>query len=517
MKDKIKELRDRKAEARLGGGRKAVEKQHAKGKLTARERINLLLDEDTFMEFDEFALHRATEFGMKDRKAYGDGVVTGTGTVDGRKVVVYSQDFTFMGGSTGLVHCEKICDAIQHAMKIGCPVIGFNDSGGARIQEGIDSLHGLGKVFHSNVMASGVVPQLVAVMGPCAGGAVYSPALMDFIFMVRGTSHMFITGPRVMAEVTSEKVGFEELGGADVHSTITGVCHFAADSEEECIQLMKKLLSYIPSNNLEDPPIAESDDPPNRMDKKLETIVPTNPRKAYDMIDVIESIVDKGSLFQVWETFARNAVVGFARLAGRSVGIVANHPKVYAGCLDIDASDKVARFIRFCDAFNIPIVTFEDIPGFLPGVRQEHGGIIRHGAKVLFAYSEATVSKILVIIRKGYGGGYIAMCSKGLGADFVLAWPTADVAVMGAEGAVEIVHRSEIQESEDPEKRKRELAEDFRRGFATPYVGAAARYVNAVIEPPETRPYLIRILEDLVRKREPETLRYPRKHRNVPM
>jgi acetyl-CoA/propionyl-CoA carboxylase carboxyl transferase subunit len=517
MEDKIRDLHDKRREAHLGGGEEAVDKQHDKGKLTARERIDALLDDDSFFQFDEFAVHRATEFGMEERKAFGDGVVTGTGTVHGRKVVVYAQDFTFMGGSTGLVHCRKIRDAIRHAMKIGCPVIGFNDSGGARIQEGIDSLHGLGEVFHANVMASGVVPQIVAVTGPCAGGAVYSPALMDFIFMVRGTSYMFITGPRVIAEVTSEKVGFEDLGGADVHSTVSGVSHFAADSEQECIQQIRRLLSYIPGNNVDDPPLVDTDDPPDRMDERLEEIVPTSPKKVYDMREVVERVVDKGSLFQVMEGYDKNAIVGFARLSWRTVGIIANQPMVYAGCLDIDASDKVAKFIRFCNAFNLPLITFEDLPGFLPGVRQEHGGIIRHGAKVLFAYSEATVPKILVIVRKGYGGGYIAMCSKGLEADFVLAWPTAEVAVMGPEGAVEIVHRREIEVAEDPDSKKKELAEEFREAFASPYVGAEARYINEVIEPRETRPHLVRILDDLLTKRAPESLRYPRKHRNIPM
>jgi len=515
--EKIEKLRKAKDEAKLGGGKDAIEKQHKKGKLTARERLKTLLDPSSFIEFDDLVLHQCVDFEMSKKKVLGDGVVTGMGTIDGRLVAVYAQDVTFIGGSAGIEHCKKICRTIEYATKMGIPVIGLNESGGARIQEGIDSLHGIGLIFHENVMASGVVPQIAAIVGPCAGGAVYSPALMDFVFMVKGTSFMFITGPRVVKEVTGEEVSFENLGEVSVHSTINGQAHFTAESDEECLIMIRKLLSYLPSNNLADPPIVNSEDSPDRMDEELNYIVPTDPRKAYSMHEVIKRIIDKDSLLEVHKDYGPNVIVGFAKLNNRTIGVIANQPKVYSGCLDINASDKISRFIRFCDCFNIPLITFQDIPGYLPGVKQEYGGIIRHGAKVIYAYIEAAVPKILIIVRKAYGGGHIAMCSKALGADFVFAWPSAEVAVMGPEGAVQIISRRKIESASNPDEMKRKLTEEYRAKFANPYVGAARGYINTIIEPKETRPQLIRILEILRRKSDRGQPRFRRKHRNMPL
>jgi len=511
MKTKIRALREKLEEAYLGGGTKAIEVQHKKGKLTARERLEKLLDPGSFLELDALVLHRCYDFDMPKRKAYGDGVVTGLGTIDERQVAVYAQDFTFMGGSLGEMHAKKICKVMDLAMKLGIPLIGLNDSGGARIQEGIDSLAGYGEIFYRNVMASGVIPQIVAIMGPCAGGAVYSPALCDFIIMVTKTSYMFVTGPKVIKAVTGEDVTFEELGGAEVHGTKSGVAHFVVDSEEEALELIKILLSYLPSNNLEDPPYVDTGDDPKRSTEELENIVPVEPEKPYDVRDVINSVMDKDTFLEVHALYAPNAVVGFARLNGNVVGVVANQPKILAGCLDIDTSDKIAHFVSFCDAFNIPVITFVDVPGYLPGLSQEHRGIIRHGAKVILAYSEATVPKITVILRKAYGGGYIAMGSKHLGADVVYAWPTAEIAVMGPEGAVEIVHKRELAAAENPQELMKKFVADYREKFANPYIAAARGYVDAVIEPAETRAKLVSALEILLSKREVQP-RHPKKH-----
>ncbi|MBC7112481.1 MAG: acyl-CoA carboxylase subunit beta [Candidatus Methanomethyliales bacterium] len=516
--DKFKELNELKEKAKLGGGTEAIEKQHKAGKLTARERIEKLLDPGSFVEVDQFVVHRCYDFDMDKKRVLGDAVVTGYGTINGRTVFVYSQDFTFVGGSLSEMHAKKIAKIQDMALKAGAPLIGLNDSGGARIQEGINSLAGYGEIFYRNVMASGVIPQIIAIMGPCAGGAVYSPALADFIFMVRKTSYMFITGPKVVKAAIGEDVTFETLGGADAHAKLSGVAHFAADNDEECIKQIKQLLSYLPSNNMDDPPILECADPPDRMDEELNDVVPADPKKPYDVHDVINHVFDKGSFFEVHAQFAPNAVVGFARLNGRSVGVVANQPLVYAGCLDIDSSDKIARFVRTCDAFNIPLVTFVDVPGYLPGTKQEHGGVIRHGAKVIYAYSEATVPKLTVIMRKAYGGGYIAMCSRHLGADVVFAWPTAEIAVMGPEGAVEIIHRNELMKAKTPEEVKEitnRLVAEYRNKFANPYVAANLGYVDAVILPKETRPMLIKALEALITKREIQP-RPPKRHGNIP-
>ena len=513
MEEKIQELREMVEKAKLGGGMEKIEKQHKAGKLTARERIEKLLDPNSFVELDPFVVHRCTEFEMEKRKGLGDGVVTGYGTIDGRLVYLFAQDFTFLGGSLGEMHAKKICKVMELAMKMGVPFIGLNDSGGARIQEGVDSLAGYGDIFYRNVMASGVIPQISIIMGPCAGGAVYSPALTDFVLMVEKTSFMFITGPRVIKEVTGEEVTPEELGGPKAQATLSGVAHFTAENEEECLQMVKRLLGYLPSNNLEDPPVVETGDSPDRMDKELANIIPTDPRKAYNVYEIIERVVDKETFFEVHRHFAPNAIVGFARLNGRSVGIIANQPKAYAGCLDIDSSDKISRFVRFCDAFNIPLITFQDVPGYLPGVKQEHGGIIRHGAKIIYAYSEATVPKITVILRKSYGGAYIAMSSKHLGADMVFALPTAEIAVMGPEGAVEIVFQSLL--AEKPEA-KEELITEYRTKFANPYVAASRGYIDSVIEPHEMRPRLINALEMLLSKREVQ-FRVSRKHGIIPV
>ncbi len=514
VKEKIERLRELREKAKLGGGKERIEAQHAKGKLTARERIELLLDPDSFVEIDPFVVHRCTEFGMAEKKILGDGVVTGYGTIDGRPVFVFSQDFTVFGGSLGEMFAKKVCKIMDLAMKVGAPVIGLNDSGGARIQEGVASLAGYGDIFFRNVLASGVIPQISAIMGPCAGGAVYSPALTDFIIMVEKTSHMFITGPNVIKAVLGQEVTFEELGGALVHNQKSGVAHFIVKNEEECMQLIRTLLSYLPSNNMEDPPVVDTGDDPNRMDAELAEIIPDDPDKPYDVKEVIHHVVDNGEFLEVQPLWAPNIVIGFARLNGRTVGIVANQPLYYAGALDINSSIKAGRFVRFCDAFNIPIVTFVDVPGFLPGIDQEHGGIIRNGAKLLYAYCEATVPKITVILRKAYGGAYDVMGSKHSGADINLAWPTAEIAVMGAEGAINIIFRKELAKAKDPEKRRMELVAEYRRKFANPYVAAEKGYIDDVIEPTETRPRLISALEMLVTKRES---RPAKKHANIPL
>ena len=511
---KLAQLHELREEAIHNAGQSAVDKQHAKGKFTARERISKLLDPDSFQETDTFVRHRTTDFGMQARRPYGDAVVTGHGTIDGRRVCVFSQDFTVFGGSLGEVMAEKICKVMDLAAKIGCPVIGLNDSGGARIQEGVVSLGAYGDVFLRNVRCSGVIPQISLVMGPCAGGAVYSPAITDFIFMVKETSHMFITGPDVIKTVTGEEVGFEELGGAMSHNAKSGVAHFASDDEEQCLQDARYLLSFLPQNNLETPPrIAPADDP-LRADPELDTIVPDSPNRPYDMWEVIGRVVDDGEYLEVAEHYARNIVCGFARLDGFSIGVVANQPAQLAGVLDIESSEKAARFIRTCDAFNIPIITFCDVPGFLPGTTQEWGGIIRHGAKLLYAYAEATVPKITVITRKAYGGAYDVMGSKHLAADYNVAWPTAEVAVMGPEGAVNIIYRRDLADADDPDARRQEHIDAYKAHFANPYVAAERGYLDDVILPHETRPKLVTALRTLATKREPGPRR---KHGNIPL
>ena len=508
------EMQDKKLSLQLGGGQDKINKQHEKGKLTARERIRKLVDPGSFVELDAFVTHRSTDFGMDQVNAPADGVVAGYATIDNRPVYLYSQDFTVLGGSLGEMHARKITKVMELAMKMGCPVLCLNDSGGARIQEGIDGLSGYGDIFLHNTMASGVIPQISVILGPCAGGAVYSPALTDFIFMVDDVSKMFITGPQVVQAATGEKVTAEELGGAKTHNEISGVAHFECRSEEECFTAVRTLLSYLPQNNLEDAPVVSSNDDINRLSPELNTILPDNSSQAYDIKDVIKQIVDNGEFFEIQSLFARNIVIGFARLGGKSVGIVANQPKVKAGSLDMDASDKASRFIRFCDCFNIPIVTLTDVPAFLPGVDQEHGGIIRHGAKLLYAYSEATVPKVNVILRKAYGGAYIAMSSKHLGTDLVFAWPTAEIAVMGPEGAANIIFHKEIQAADNPMEKRQEKIQEYRDQFSTPYKAAARGYIDDVIEPEATRPRLISALEMLESKRES---RPPKKHGNFPV
>ena len=514
VEDKIKELKDREQEVLQMGGQKAVESQLAKGKMTARERLNLLFDPGTFREIDMFVTHRCVNFGMEKIGIPSDGVITGHGHVDGRPVFASAQDFTSRAGSLGEMHAKKICKVMDLALKAGVPFVGFNDSGGARIQEGIDSLYGYGEIFFRNSGCSGVIPQISAIMGPTAGGAVYSPAMTDFVFMVKKSSFMFITGPEVIKAVTGEDITFEELGGAMAHNEKSGVAQFACESDSDAINQIKRLLSYIPSNNMEDPPWVDTGDDPKRMDLSLNTIVPDNPSQSYDMKDVIHAIVDNGEIFEPHQFYAANIIVCFARLKGRSIGIIANQPKVLAGCLDIDASDKATRFIRFCDAFNIPILTIADVPGYLPGSQQEWGGIIRHGAKLLWCYSEATVPKLLLVTRKDYGGAYIAMSSKHLGADMAFAWPTAEIAVMGAEGASNIIHRREINAADDPEAKRKEKIKEYEDLFSNPYCAANRGYVDAVIVPSETRPRLIEALEIMCTKRE---LRPPKKHGNIPM
>lgn len=512
--EQIEKLKRMREEALLGGGEKRIKDQHEKGKLTARERINLLLDEGSFTEIGGFVTHRCTHFGMDKKKFLGDGVVTGYGTVDGRLVYVFAQDFTVVGGTLGHAFAEKVCRLMEHATRNGAPIIGLNDSGGARIQEGVESLAGYADIFLRNTLASGVVPQISVILGPCAGGAVYSPALTDFIFMVDKSSYMFITGPQVIKATTFEEVTQEELGGAVTHSSRSGVCHFAMPDEKSCLQMVRDLLSYLPRNNMEEPPIVRTSDRADRLDESLDTIIPDSPKESYDMYDVIKSVVDERRFLEVHANYARNIIVGFARLGGRSVGIVANQPMVQAGCLDINASKKGARFVRFCDAFNIPIVTFEDVPGFLPGTAQEYGGIIVHGAKLIYAYCEATVPRVTVITRKAYGGAYCVMSSKHVRCDINYAWPTAEIAVMGPEGAVNIVFRKELQEAENPEETRQKLVDDYREKFASPYIAAQMGYIDEVIEPRETRMKLIKALDMLQNKRDTNP---PKKHGNIPL
>jgi acetyl-CoA carboxylase carboxyltransferase component len=511
---RIQKLREKKKLSRQGGGQERIDAQHKRGKLTARERIDLLLDKGSFREMDAFVMHRTHDFGLDKQRFPSDSVVTGWGTIDGRLVYVFSQDFTVFGGSLGEVHAEKVIKTMEMAMKNGAPVIGLNDSGGARIQEGVVSLGGYADIFLRNTLASGVIPQISAIMGPCAGGAVYSPALTDFIFMVRNSSYMFVTGPDVVKAVTHEAVTQEELGGASVHSEKSGVCHVAADSEADTLYLIRKLLGYLPQNNMEDPPFIQNGDDPLRADEDLDNFIPEEPNKPYDVKEIILKVVDNGQFFEIHENYAGNIVVGFARLGGHSIGVVANQPAVLAGVLDIDASEKAARFIRFCDSFNIPLITFEDVPGFLPGTVQEHGGIIRAGAKLLYAYCEATVPKLTVITRKAYGGAYCVMSSKHIRGDFNVAWPTAEIAVMGPDGAVNIIFRKELQEATDPVARKAELVTEYREKFANPYVAAERGYIDAVIEPRKTRARLINALEMLQNKRDSNPAK---KHGNIPL
>lgn len=507
-------LRDMRKKAIQGGGLKRIETQHAKGKLTARERLDLLLDKGSFRETDMFVTHRTHDFDLDQRKYLSDSVVTGWGTVDGRLVYVFSQDFTVFGGSLGEVHSEKICKVMDMALKNGAPIIGLNDSGGARIQEGVVSLGAYADIFLRNTLASGVIPQISAVMGPCAGGAVYSPALTDLIFMVRNSSYMFVTGPDVVRAVTHEEVSFEDLGGADVHASTSGICHYIADTESDCLFMIRLLLSYLPQNNLEDPPFIPTTDDRLRTEDALDSLIPDDPSKPYEMRDVIRLIVDNEEFFEIHENFAPNIVVGFARMGGHSIGIVANQPAILAGALDINSSDKAARFVRFCDAFNVPLVTFVDVPGFLPGTSQEHGGIIRHGAKLLYAYCEATVPKITIITRKAYGGAYDVMSSKHIRGDLNLAWPSAELAVMGPEGAVNVIFRKELAEAKDPEKRRAELVSEYREKFAHPYIAASRGYLDDIIEPRLTRPTLINALEMLSNKRDSNP---GKKHGNLPL
>ncbi len=517
MEDKIKELMALRQQAKLGGGEKRIESQHKKGKLTARERLELLLDEGSFEEFDMFVCHRSIDFGLDKETYLSDGVVTGYGTIDGRLVYVFSQDFTVFGGSLSEMYAQKICKVMDKALKVGAPVIGINDSGGARIQEGVKSLGGYADIFQRNILASGVVPQISAIFGPCAGGAVYSPALTDFIIMSNKSSYMFVTGPKVVKTVTGETVNEEELGGAMVHGAKSGVTHFVADTEEEGIQLIRKLLSYLPQNNLEDPPILPCDDPIDRLEDFLNTLIPEQTNKPYDVKDVIHAVVDQHEFLEIQRHYAPNIVTGFARFNGMPVGIVANQPNYLAGVLDINSSRKAARFVRFCDAFNIPIVTFVDVPGFLPGTTQEYGGIIIHGAKLLFAYGEATVPKVTIILRKAYGGAYDVMSSKHLRGDINYAWPGAEIAVMGPKGAIEVLHQKELQLITDPEERikfVKEREEDYRKKFATPYVAAKYGYIDDVIEPRNTRFRVIRALQSLATKKDTNP---PKKHSNLPL
>ncbi|HYK91319.1 MAG TPA: acyl-CoA carboxylase subunit beta [Acidobacteriota bacterium] len=514
MTDKMKELQDLRRRAEEGGGPERRQRQHAASKLTARERIQLLLDDDSFEEFDKFVEHRCVDFGMQDQRIPGDGVITGFGRIDGRLVYVFAQDFTVFGGSLSEAYAEKICKILDMAMKTGAPVIGLNDSGGARIQEGVMSLGGYAEIFLRNTLASGVIPQISAIMGPCAGGAVYSPAITDFILMVKDTSYMFVTGPDVIRTVTHEEVTMNELGGAITHNATSGVAHFAVADDRECLATIRELLGFLPSNNVEDPPRKETSDPWERTDDMLDRIVPTDPNQPYDIKEIIRSIADKHHFFEVHRHFAKNIVVGFARLDGRPVGIVANQPAFLAGTLDISASTKAARFVRFCDAFNIPLVTFEDVPGFLPGTAQEYGGIIKHGAKLLYAFAEATVPKITVITRKSYGGAYCVMASKHLRTDLNFAYPTAEIAVMGPEGAVNILYRNELKTVPNPSEFRAQKVEEFREKFASPYIAARRGYIDEVIEPRFTRPKLITGLRMLENKRDSNP---PRKHGNIPL
>jgi len=510
-KEMLRKLRE---ESLLGGGQDRIDAQHAKGKMTARERIDALLDKGSFRELDAFVTHRTHDFGMDKKKFLGDSVVTGWGQIEGRPVYVFSQDFTVFGGSLGEVHAEKICKVMDLAVKNGIPVIGLNDSGGARIQEGVVSLGAYADIFLRNTLASGVVPQISAILGPCAGGAVYSPALTDFIVMVKKTSHMFITGPDVVKTVTHEDVSMDDLGGANVHATKSGVAHLACEDEQDAIEHIRTLMSYLPANNMEDAPYQDTGDDPNRRDEGLNSVVPDDPRKAYDMHEVISKVVDNGEFFEIHGAYAGNIIVGFARLGGNVVGIVANQPMVLAGVLDIKASVKGARFVRFCDAFNIPIITFEDVPGFMPGVNQEHDGIIIHGAKLLYAYCEATVPKLTVITRKAYGGAYDVMSSKHIRGDYNIAWPTGEIAVMGPDGAVNIIFRKELQEAADPAAKRAELIETYKEKFANPFVAAGRGYLDDVIDPVDTRPRLIEALKICQNKRDSNP---PRKHSTMPL
>ncbi|MBU4204297.1 MAG: acyl-CoA carboxylase subunit beta, partial [Acidobacteria bacterium] len=511
IEKKLKELKQRVDLAEQGGGKERIQKRHEDGRLTARERIRLLLDSGSFQEMDQLVVHNSHSFGMDKQRIYGDGVVTGYGTIEGRTVFIFAQDFTVFGGSLSAANAAKICKIMDLAMKVGAPLIGLNDSGGARIQEGVESLGGYADIFLRNTLASGVIPQISAIMGPCAGGAVYSPAITDFVIMTRGISNMFITGPDVIKAVTHEDVSMEELGGADTHASISGVAHFAAENEEQSFAIVRELLSFIPDNNMEDPPEKETSDPPERSSEELNDIVPDDPNLPYDTRRIIREVMDDRYFFEVHEHFARNIVVGFARLDGKSVGVVANQPDHLAGVLDIDSSDKAARFVRFCDAFNIPLITFEDVPGFLPGVAQEHGGIIRHGAKLLYAFAEATVPKITIITRKSYGGAYCVMASKHIRADINYAFPTAEIAVMGPEGAVNIVYRRELQNAEDPEAVRKEKVAEFREKFANPFIACEKGFVDEIIEPRQTRMKLVAALRMLENKRDSNP---PKKHGN---
>ncbi len=500
--------------AELGGGKERIERQHQAGKLTAHERINLLLDEGSFQETDKLVVHHCHDFGMEKKRIYGDGVVTGYGTIEGRTVYIFAQDFTVFGGSLSATNAAKIVKIMDLALKVGAPMIGLNDSGGARIQEGVESLGGYADIFLRNVLASGVIPQISAIIGPCAGGAVYSPVMTDFIIMTKGTSNMFITGPDVIKAVTHEDVSMEELGGAETHNAVSGVAHFAAENEEHTLAIIRELLSFVPDNNLEDPPEKESSDPPDRVSESLNSIVPDDPNHPYDIRKIIKEVLDENYFFEVQENYAKNIVIGFGHLGGKSVGVVANQPDHLAGVLDINSSDKGARFVRFCDAFNIPLITFEDVPGFLPGVAQEHGGIIRHGAKLLYAFSEATVPKITVITRKAYGGAYCVMASKHIRADINYAYPTAEIAVMGPEGAVNIVYKSEMNGARNKKKLRQQKVDEFREKFANPYIACEKGYVDEVIEPKFTRPKLIAALKMLENKKDQNP---PKKHGNIPL
>jgi propionyl-CoA carboxylase beta chain len=514
LKDNLERFRELNRQAAAGGGEERIRRQHEQGKLSARERLEILLDHGSFVELDRFKTHRCADFDMASKKIPGDAVVTGYGAIDGRLVYVYSQDFTVFGGSLSGVVAEKVGKVMDLAMKNGAPIVGINDSGGARIQEGVVSLAGYADIFLRNVLASGVIPQISAILGPCAGGAVYSPAITDFIFMVKANSYMFITGPDVIKAVTHEEVTKEDLGGSQTHNAKSGVAHFAAESEKECLVMIRELMGFLPSNNQEDPPFHPTDDDPLRRDRRLNDLIPDNPIRPYDMKELILAVVDEGYFYEVQRDFAPNIIIGFARLGGRPVGMVANQPARLAGCLDIDASAKAARFIRFCDCFNIPLVSFVDVPGFLPGTAQEYQGIIRHGAKLLYAYAEATVPKVAVITRKAYGGAYIVMSSKHLRGDVNLAYPTGEIAVMGPEGAINIIFRDALEKSQDPVRTREELTENYRRNFANPFKAAELGYVDAVIYPEETRPMLIRSLEMLKNKRDQNP---PKKHGNIPL
>ena len=514
LQERFEELHRRNREAELAGGEERIQRQHKAGKKTARERIEILVDKGSFAEVDRFVVHQCQDFGMEAQKIPGDGVVTGSARIHGRPVFVFAQDFTIFGGSLSEAYARKICKIMDLALKAGVPLIGLNDSGGARIQEGVVSLAGYADIFLRNTLASGVIPQISAIMGPCAGGAVYSPAIMDFVFMVKNSSYMFVTGPDVIKAVTHEEVTFEELGGAATHAATSGVAHFAADSEEECLALIRELLTFLPQNNMEDPPIRQTLDPLDRADEALQTIVPDQPNKPYDIKEIVRTVLDDQHFFEVHADFAPNIVVGFGRLGGRPVGIVANQPSHLAGCLDINASVKGARFVRFCDCFNIPLVTFEDVPGFLPGTGQEYGGIIKHGAKLLYAYSEATVPKLTVITRKAYGGAYCVMASKHIRADANFAYPTAEIAVMGPEGAVNILYRRELERAADPAQFREEKIREYREKFANPYVAAERGYIDEVIEPRDTRRKLCQALELLHTKRDQNP---PKKHGNIPL